>query len=123
VILTCSRTKGAGRYVDHNFRDCFNMECRATRHVCEAMGLDNVQVTVPFVRTVAEAARMVELLAGYGLADRAGPSSEGRVFSPSQRGNVTSNLIAASCSGALPSLRRYCSTNSPIATASIPMMT
>jgi pyruvate,water dikinase len=59
--------RGAGRYVDRSFRDCFELECRAMRHVREAMGLDNVQVMVPFVRTVDEAARVVELLAENGL--------------------------------------------------------
>ncbi len=59
--------RGASRYVDTGFRDCFELECRALRYVREQMGLDNVQVMVPFVRTVAEAARVVELLADNGL--------------------------------------------------------
>ena len=59
--------RGASRYVDTGFRDCFELECRALRYVREQMGLDNVQVMVPFVRTVAEGARVVELLADNGL--------------------------------------------------------
>ena len=59
--------RGASRYVDTGFRDCFELECRALRYVREQMGLDNVQVMVPFVRTVAEAAHVVELLADNGL--------------------------------------------------------
>jgi pyruvate,water dikinase len=59
--------RGASRYVDKGFRDCFELECRALRYVREQMGLDNVQVMVPFVRTVAEGARVVELLADNGL--------------------------------------------------------
>jgi pyruvate, water dikinase len=59
--------RGASRYVDEAFRDCFELECRALRYVREEMGLENVQVMVPFVRTVAEGRRVVELLAANGL--------------------------------------------------------
>ncbi|MFM7785536.1 MAG: phosphoenolpyruvate synthase, partial [Gammaproteobacteria bacterium] len=59
--------RGASRYVDESFRDCFELECRALRQVRGAMGLDNVQVMVPFVRTVGEARRVAELLAANGL--------------------------------------------------------
>jgi len=59
--------RGASRYVDPSFRPCFELECRALRFVREEMGLKNVEVMVPFVRTVAEAARVVELLAENGL--------------------------------------------------------
>jgi len=59
--------RGASRYVADNFRPCFELECRALKRVREEMGLDNVQVMVPFVRTVAEASRVVELLAENGL--------------------------------------------------------
>ena len=44
--------RGAARYVDASFRPCFDLECRRCK-VREEMGLDNVQVMVPFVRTVA----------------------------------------------------------------------
>jgi len=59
--------RGASRYVDDSFRPCFDLECQALRRVREAMGLDNVQVMVPFVRTVDEARRVTELLAENGL--------------------------------------------------------
>ncbi len=59
--------RGASRYVDPTFRPCFELECRALRHVREAMGLTNVQVMVPFVRTVAEAQAVIGLLAANGL--------------------------------------------------------
>ena len=59
--------RGAGRYVDESFRPCFELECLALRKVREDMGLTNVQVMVPFVRTVGEGRRVVELLAENGL--------------------------------------------------------
>src|ERR1700683_2791469 len=59
--------RGAARYVDEAFRPCFELECRALRRVREDMGLMNVQVMVPFVRTVSEAKRVTELLAANGL--------------------------------------------------------
>jgi len=59
--------RGASRYVAEEFRDCFAMECQALRWVRDEMGLSNVEVMVPFVRTVGEAARVVELLADNGL--------------------------------------------------------
>jgi pyruvate,water dikinase len=59
--------RGASRYVDESFRPCFELECRALRYVRDEMGLANVQVMVPFVRTVEEGRRVVELLAANGL--------------------------------------------------------
>jgi pyruvate, water dikinase len=59
--------RGASRYVAESFRPCFELECRALKRVREEMGLENVQVMVPFVRTVAEARKVVELLAENGL--------------------------------------------------------
>ncbi len=59
--------RGASRYVDETFRPCFELECRALKKVREAMGLTNVQVMVPFVRTVGEARQVTELLAQNGL--------------------------------------------------------
>jgi pyruvate,water dikinase len=59
--------RGASRYVDETFRPCFELECRALKRVREAMGLTNVQVMVPFVRTVTEARQVTELLAHNGL--------------------------------------------------------
>src|SRR5712671_5529335 len=59
--------RGAARYVDAAFRPCFELECRALLRVREEMGLRNVQVMVPFVRSVAEAREVTELLAANGL--------------------------------------------------------
>jgi len=59
--------RGASRYVDENFRPCFELECRALLRVREDMGLRNVQVMVPFVRTLKEARQVTELLADNGL--------------------------------------------------------
>ena len=60
--------RGASRYVDTEFKPCFELECRALRRVRNRMGLTNVQVMVPFVRTLDEARQVVELLAENGLA-------------------------------------------------------
>ncbi|MBF7690766.1 MULTISPECIES: phosphoenolpyruvate synthase [Acinetobacter] len=59
--------RGASRYVSDNFRDCFELECRALKKVRDEMGLTNVQIMIPFVRTVKEAERVIELLAENGL--------------------------------------------------------
>jgi pyruvate,water dikinase len=59
--------RGAARYVDEAFRPCFELECRALRRVRGEMGLKNLWVMVPFVRTLAEAQKVVELLAANGL--------------------------------------------------------
>jgi pyruvate,water dikinase len=59
--------RGAARYVDETFRPCFELECRALRYVREEMGLANVWVMVPFVRTLGEARKVTELLAANGL--------------------------------------------------------
>ncbi len=59
--------RGASRYIDETFRPCFELECRALKRVREAMGLTNVQVMVPFVRTLKEAEQVTTLLAANGL--------------------------------------------------------
>ena len=59
--------RGASRYIADTFRDCFEMECRAMKRVREEMGLTNVQLMVPFVRTVGEGQAVVDLLAEHGL--------------------------------------------------------
>jgi len=59
--------RGAARYVDEAFRPCFELECRALKRVRGEMGLKNVWVMVPFVRTLHEAEKVVELLAVNGL--------------------------------------------------------
>ena len=59
--------RGAARYTDESFRPCFELECRALKRVRETMGLTNVQIMVPFVRTLKEAGQVVDLLAQNGL--------------------------------------------------------
>jgi pyruvate, water dikinase len=59
--------RGASRYVDETFRPCFELECRALKKVRGEMGLTNVQIMVPFVRTLKEGKQVVELLAQNGL--------------------------------------------------------
>ncbi|NNS06020.1 phosphoenolpyruvate synthase [Erwinia sp. JH02] len=59
--------RGAGRYVADSFRDCFALECAAVKRVRNDMGLTNVEIMVPFVRTVAQAKAVVEELERQGL--------------------------------------------------------
>jgi pyruvate,water dikinase len=59
--------RGASRYIDESFRDCFELECRALRAVRDDMGFTNVWIMVPFVRTLREADQVIELLAANGL--------------------------------------------------------
>ncbi|KKB05015.1 phosphoenolpyruvate synthase [Pantoea anthophila] len=59
--------RGAGRYVADSFRDCFALECEAVKRVRNEMGLTNVEIMVPFVRTVDQAQAVVEELARQGL--------------------------------------------------------
>jgi len=59
--------RGAARYISEDFGKAFAMECEAMRRVREDMGLTNVQVMVPFVRTLGQARRVTELLASHGL--------------------------------------------------------
>lgn len=59
--------RGASRYIAESFRPCFDLECRALKRVRDEMGLTNVEVMVPFVRTVAEAKAVRDLLAANGL--------------------------------------------------------
>jgi pyruvate, water dikinase len=59
--------RGASRYVSESFRECFDMECEALKRVREEMGFENVEIMIPFVRTVSEAANVIELLSENGL--------------------------------------------------------
>ncbi len=59
--------RGAARYLSADFGEAFAMECAALRRVRDDMGLDNVQVMVPFVRTLGQAAKVTQLLAQHGL--------------------------------------------------------
>ena len=59
--------RGAGRYISDDFRGCFELECEALKKVRNKMGLTNVQLMIPFVRTIEEAKSVVELLEQNGL--------------------------------------------------------
>ncbi|RDV26179.1 phosphoenolpyruvate synthase [Alteromonas aestuariivivens] len=59
--------RGASRYVSEDFRDCFALECEAIKRVRNKMGLANVEIMIPFVRTVEEGKKVIELLAEQGL--------------------------------------------------------
>jgi pyruvate,water dikinase len=59
--------RGAGRYISESFQPCFELECAAIRKVRNDMGLTNVQLMIPFVRTVAQAKKVVAALADNGL--------------------------------------------------------
>ncbi|HVR49841.1 MAG TPA: phosphoenolpyruvate synthase [Pseudorhodoferax sp.] len=59
--------RGAARYISAEFGEAFAMECQALKRVRNDMGLSNVQIMVPFVRTLKQAARVTELLAQHGL--------------------------------------------------------
>jgi pyruvate,water dikinase len=60
--------RGASRYISPDFRECFELECAAMRKVREELGLTNVELMVPFVRTVGEAKEVLALLAQHGLS-------------------------------------------------------
>jgi len=70
--------RGASRYIALSFRDCFAMEVRALRRVREDMGLTNVEVMVPFVRTLTEASSVNRLLAESGLSRGSGADAAGK---------------------------------------------
>ena len=59
--------RGAGRYISEDFRECFELECEALKKVRNDMGLTNVQLMIPFVRTIEEAKNVVALLEQNGL--------------------------------------------------------
>ncbi|WP_462329485.1 phosphoenolpyruvate synthase, partial [Thiohalocapsa halophila] len=59
--------RGAGRYVADDFRECFAMECEALKYVRDDMGLTNLQIMIPFVRTLGQAKAVTEALAEQGL--------------------------------------------------------
>jgi pyruvate, water dikinase len=59
--------RGASRYIDSRFRDCFELECKAMKRVREEMGLRNVWAMIPFVRTVKEGQQVLDTMAEFGL--------------------------------------------------------
>ena len=59
--------RGASRYISPEFRDCFELECQAMKRVRDEMGLTNVELMIPFVRTIGEAQAVIEILRENGL--------------------------------------------------------
>ena len=59
--------RGASRYISESFRECFEMECEALKYVRDKMGLTNVSIMIPFVRTLDEARQVTELLKENGI--------------------------------------------------------
>ncbi len=59
--------RGASRYISKSFGPCFELECRALKKVREDMGFSNLEIMIPFVRTLEEAAAVIDLLAQHGL--------------------------------------------------------
>ncbi len=59
--------RGASRYIAHSFRDCFKLECEAMKYVRDTMGLTNVELMVPFVRTLNEADQVLAIMKEFGL--------------------------------------------------------
>ncbi|TVO37423.1 phosphoenolpyruvate synthase [Vibrio algivorus] len=59
--------RGASRYISPKFQDCFALECEAIKRVRNKMGLKNVEIMIPFVRTTTEAASVIDLLAKFDL--------------------------------------------------------
>ena len=69
--------RGASRYIADSFRECFRMEAAALKKVRDEMGFTNVEIMVPFVRTLTEAKRVMELLAAHGLKRGSSASTDG----------------------------------------------
>ena len=59
--------RGAARYISNEFKDCFELECIAMKKVREELGLNNVELMIPFVRTLSEAKSVIEIMSDFGL--------------------------------------------------------
>ena len=96
--------RGASRYISNQFAECFAMECRAMKFVRDEMGLTNVELMIPFVRTLNEAKRVNEIMEQYGLKRGVQrPSPQHDVRNPVQR--ASSPTSSSSTSTASPSAR------------------
>lgn len=70
--------RGALRYIDPSFRECFELECAAMRKVRNELGYTNVELMVPFVRTLGECRKVIDLLAANGLKRGIGAGADGK---------------------------------------------
>jgi pyruvate,water dikinase len=59
--------RGAARYISKEFKECFELECIAMKKVREEMGLTNIELMVPFVRTISEAKTVIQIMSDFGL--------------------------------------------------------
>ena len=87
--------RGASRYVADSFAECFRMEAAALKKVRDEMGLTNVEIMVPFVRTLTEAQRVTDLLAAHGLKRGTGGSPSGSGLRVIMMCEVPSNAVLA----------------------------
>ncbi len=69
--------RGAARYIAPDFAECFRMECEAMKRVRDVMGFTNVEIMIPFVRTLTECAKVIDLLASHGLRRGQGAAPDG----------------------------------------------
>jgi pyruvate,water dikinase len=86
--------RGASRYIDPSFKDAFALECRAVKRVREDMGLDNLWVMIPFVRTLDEGRKVIEVLAKNGLK-QGSTSDDGGTLKIIMMCEVPSNALLA----------------------------
>jgi len=87
--------RGASRYVDPGFAEAFGLECRAVKKVRETMGLDNVWVMIPFVRTLEEGRKVVATLERNGLSQGAVHGADGKPLKIIMMCEVPSNALLA----------------------------
>src|SRR3546814_14930726 len=87
--------RGASRYVDPSFADAFALECKAVRKVRDEMGLDNLWVMIPFVRTLDEGRKVVEVLESNGL--KQGQHSDGQDRKSVVQGKSVSVRVDLGC--------------------------
>ncbi len=69
--------RGAARYIAPDFAECFRMECEAMKKVRDVMGFTNVEIMIPFVRTLTECKKVIDILASHGLKRGQGAAPDG----------------------------------------------
>ncbi len=69
--------RGAARYIAPDFAECFRMECEAMKKVRDVMGFTNVEIMIPFVRTLTECRKVIDILASHGLRRGQGAAADG----------------------------------------------
>ncbi len=87
--------RGASRYIDPSFSDCFALECRAVKKVREDMGLTNCWIMIPFVRTLEEGRKVIEILEANGLKSGDGATEDSTGLQVIMMCEVPSNALLA----------------------------